>query len=158
MSIVIKSGIVEGAEANRFALNTAVANGIAMGLAEVSVPDSGQFSKTIAREFGQLRQAFALAIRIALADKIVHKGKTIVTWEEIKAATFAAIPTGKNAGKDYSQYHYRSRGFYVNPTTPNTFPMRVSRFKPLALAAVRKHILEQIRLVGQQSTSEFSVR
>ena len=154
MSIVIKSGQVEGADANIHALNTAVANGIAIGLSEVAVPDSGSFSKTIARKEGQLRQAFALAIRIALAKHLTHKGKTIITWEEIKAATNAIDP---KSGQEYSQYHYRSRGFYVKPTTPGTFPMRVGRFKPLAVAAVKKAIMAQIRLVGQKGDATFSV-
>lgn len=149
MSIVIKSGVVEGEEAIQNTKNQLVANAISEGIIEVSKIDQGAFSKTIARKDGPLRTAFEFGVRQALAQHIQHTGRTVITWEEIKGFV--------EAGLDYAQYHFRSRGFYVNPTTPNTFPMRVSRFKPLAVAAVKKHIALNLRNLGLESRTTFSV-
>ena len=149
MSIVIKSGVVEGAENIDMTVDQAVANGISEGLIEVSRFDMGAFSKTIAKKDGPLRNAFEFGVRQAVAQHIRHTGRTVITWAEIKGFV--------EAGLSYAQYHFKSRGFYVNPTTPGTFPMRVSRFKAFAVPAVRKHIAQNLRNLGLESKSTFSV-
>lgn len=149
MSIVIKSGVVEGEEAIENTKNQLVANAISEGIIEVSKIDEGAFSKTIARKDGPLRTAFEFGVRQALAQHITHTGRTVITWSEIKGFV--------EAGLSYAQYHFKSRGFYVNPTTAGTFPMRSSRFKPLAVAAVRKHINLNLRNLGFETRTTFSV-
>ncbi len=132
--------------------NKAILDGIISGLIEISEKDKGRFSRTIARLTGDMRIAFEQGIKQILATKR-HDGKTVITWSEIMVVVIS-LDTHRNK---YFQFHFRARGFYKNPTIKNTFPMRFSRFKPMAILAMNKHILTNLRKIRAENITEFTI-
>ena len=144
MSIVITSGVVKGAEEIESLVNTAIDTAFFDALTEIVTFDIGLFSITVARKSGKMRKAVAQGMRAVLRSLPFHKGKTVISWEAFKEAVIKF--------RDYAQYHFKGRGFYVNPTIPSTFPMRLSRMKPLAEAAFIRHRSIQLKLFGIEET------
>ncbi len=144
MSIVITSGVVKGAEEIESLVNTAIDIAFFDALTEIVTLDIGLFSKTVARKSGEMRRAVAKGMRQVLRALPFHSGRTVISWESFKEAVIAFVK--------YAKYHFRGRGFYVKPTTPFTFPMRLSRMKPIAKAAFIRHRSIQLKLFGIQET------
>lgn len=132
--------------------NKAILDGIIAGLKEISEKDTGRFSKTIARLTGDMRTAFEQGINQILTTKS-HDGRTVITWEEIMRVVIL-LDTHRTK---YFTFHFRSRGFYKMPSEPGTFPMRFSRFKPMATIAINKHILINLRKIRAENITEFSI-
>ena len=144
MSIEITSGTVKGAEEIENLVNTAIDAAIFDALVEIVSNDIGLFSKTVAKKSGRMRLGVAQGMRTVLRELPHHRGRTLISWERFKAAVIAFV--------EYAKYHFKGRGFYVNPTTPSTFPMRLSRLKPIAEAAFIKHRSIQLRNFGIDET------
>ncbi len=149
MSIVITSKTIREGDRIQALKNEAIRRGIVIGLIKISTSDSGLFNVTIARKTGKMRRAFEQAVRNIINIKGTHTGKTIISWSEIRQAVISIV--------DYAKYHFGSRGFYVNPTTLDTFPMRLSRFRPLARVAMRRAILFELKKFGIQDRVTFTV-
>lgn len=130
-------------------LAEAIDSGIKDGLREVSKKDDGLFSLTVARLTGQLREDFEKGVDNILATKNFVIGTSTIKWSEIKAAVEAI--------NDYAQYHFKSRGFYKEPSTENTFPMRFPRFKSVAVPAIIKHIRKNLIASRSKGLVEWSV-
>ncbi len=144
MSIVVTSGVVKGEEEISRLVDTAVDTAFFDALTEIVTFDIGLFSRTVAKKSGAMRRAVAAGMREVLRALPFHRGKTIFSWETFKKAVISFVK--------YAKYHFRGRGFYVAPTTPSTFPMRLSRLKPLAEAAFIRHRSIQLRLFGIEET------
>ena len=148
MSIVITSGVVKGAEEIESLVNTAIDTAFFDALTEICTFDIGLFNITVARRRdpigGRMRKAVAQGMRKVLRGLPFHGGKTFFSWDTFKAAVISFVK--------YAKYHFRGRGFYVNPSTPSTFPMRLSRMKPIAEAAFIKHRSIQLKLFGIEET------
>ena len=156
MSLVITSQTVREGDRIQALKNEAVRRGIVTGLIKIVTKDSGLFSITIARRTGKLRQAFETAVRNIVNIKGSHTGKTVILWNEIKQATAAAL-SKLVKGEEYSKHHFDTRGFYVNPFTSGTFPMRLSRFKPMAQASMRQSINFELKRFGIDERVRFTV-
>lgn len=155
MSLVITSGTVEGGDNIVRLKNIAVGEAIIDALTEM-VMEMGAFGKTIARKTGDMRSIVRAGIRALIAGrgrKIHSAGKTVITWDEIMAAILGQDDTKQQ----YVQYHFSSRGFYVKPTTRGTFPMRASRFFPIARKSINRKIPFKLKQFGISSKVEFSV-
>ena len=144
MSIIITSGVVKGAEEIERLVNTAVDTAFFDALTEIVTFDIGLFSKTVAKKSGAMRRAVAAGMRQVLRALPFHSGRTTLSWEAFKQAVISFIK--------YAKFHFRGRGFYVAPTTPSTFPMRLSRMKPIAEAAFIRHRSTQLKLFGIEET------
>lgn len=149
MSIVITSETVIEGDRIQALKNEAIRRGIVTGLIQISTKDTGLFSVTIARKSGKLRRAFETAVRRIVNIIGSHTGKTVISWSELRQATEAAL--------DYAKYHFDTRGFYVSPFTSGTFPMRLSRFKPMAQIAMRRSILFELKRFGISHRVRFKV-
>lgn len=145
MSIVIKSGFIAGPAFIRETRNAAIKRGFIHGLFLAWV----KFQPTVAKKTGRMRRSFGRAIQVLVNDAAVsNSGRISITWEEIKEIVIALTP--------YSRYHFRARGFYANPTTPNTRPMRFRAFKFHAVRIITRKIKSNLTLVGLEA-SPFSV-
>ena len=136
MSIVIKCGNVEGRFVRRVR-DDAIKQGFKDGLFLAFL----KFQPSIAKRTGDMRRAFGKAI-IRLMEKatVSFSGQISVTWEEIKDITISIV--------GYAEYHFRARGFYKNPTTANTRPMRFRSFKFHAVRLINRKIQTNLNLVG----------
>ena len=144
MSIIVTSGTVKGAEEIERLVHTAVDAAFFDALIEIVTFDIGLFSKTVAKKSGDMRRAVAAGMRQVLRKLPFHRGRTVLSWEAFKEAVISF--------RDYAEFHFKGRGFYVNPTTPNTFHMRLSRLKPMAEAAFIRHRSIQLKLFGIEET------
>ncbi len=120
-------------ETNRLR-SVAIVEGITDALLELVSVDIGMFSKTVARKTGKLRKAVFNAVKEVVGRITQHRGKTVINWQDIISGI---LSRDKEA---YFIYHITTRGFYVNPTVKGTFPIRFSRFKPMARNNIRRTI------------------
>lgn len=137
MSIMIKSGHITGPRFIREARDLAIKHGFQDGLFLAFL----KFLPSIAKRTGDMRKAFRRAI-VQLMEKatVSASGEVSVTWEEIKAITISIV--------GYAEYHFRARGFYKNPFTANTRPMRFRSFKSYAVRIINRKIQTNLNLVG----------
>ncbi len=145
MSIVIKSGNISGAPFIREERNIAIKRGFQDGLFLAWV----KFEPTVAKKTGRMRRSFARALSVlAQGATVSSSGEISITWEEIKEIVIALT--------HYSKYHFKARGFYANPTTANTRPMRFRAFKFHAVRLITRKIQAHLTLLGLEA-SPFSV-
>ena len=145
MSIVITSGVIEGKQEVVDSVNRAVLRGIERGL----LLTIDEFEPTIAKRTGLLRETFESALRQQI-NKLGRTGdRRVILWSSIRAAAETMLI--------YALYHFASKGFYVNPTTPGTYPMRLSRFKPIALRNIRTEIIRAIRNTGLEQIARYGI-
>ena len=145
MSIVVTSGSVIGKDPIQDTIDRAVARGMAQGLTDAWI----DFSPTVAMKTGKMRDAVFKAMRQIAAQTLRSNPIVEVTWDSIKERTISFLA--------YSEYHFKARGFYVNPTTPGTFPMRASRFNAIARPIIRKEISKWLKKSGLEERATFSV-
>ena len=145
MSIVVTSGSTRQADVVLDTIRSAVNQGVAAGLNK----SYAIFSNTIAMKTGKMRDAVFKAMRQIAAQTLRSNPIVEVTWDSIKERTISFLA--------YSEYHFKARGFYVNPTTPGTFPMRASRFNAIARPIIRKEISKWLKKSGLEERATFSV-
>ena len=97
-----------------------------------------------------MRDAFEEAIDTILARFSPTSKQRTISWNTIKRLTILSV--------DYARYHFRARGFYVNPSTSGTKPMRFRSFKIRAIRNVNTEILRSLKLGGLQTKGSFTVR
>ncbi len=153
LSIVIKSGSIRQDDNIKAERDRAVLRGLKRGI----LLTLDFFIPTIAKKTGRMRIAFEDAVDKILARFSAAKSSWSISWDDIKSLTASFLAISSPTGKDYSQYHFRSRGFYFQPTTPGTFPMRLSRFKPIAIRNVQNEIAKGLRISGLENQVVFSV-
>ena len=147
MSIVVTSGSIRQADPIQDTIDRAVARGMAQGLTDAWI----DFSPTVAMKTGAMRDATLRAVRRIAGRVIADGGAQVkkVTWDQIRNTSAQFL--------FYTEYHFRARGFYKNATTPGTFPMRLSRFKPIALSNITKSVNAWLRGSGLDSRATFRV-
>ncbi len=143
-TIVISCGQIEGRFV-RQVRDAAIKQGFRDGLFLAFL----KFQPSIAKRTGAMRKAFGRAIiQIMERAHVSHSGQISVSWAEIKAIVIQYT--------FYAEYHFRARGFYKNPTTANTRPMRFRAFKYHAVRLITRKIQTNFALVGLEATN-FSV-
>ena len=155
MSLVITSETIKPKDRIQSLKNIAMREAIVEALIEI-VKESGVFGRTIARKTGDMRRYVRNAMRNLLNVKgfnMHSTGITIFTWEEITAA----MKFADESKQKYLKYHIKGRGFYVKPTTLGTFPMRSSRFMPMARNSIRRKVPFKLKKYGIQNRVRFSV-
>ncbi len=131
--------------------NLAMISGITEALLEIVSVDLGIFSRTVARKTGKLRRAVWISVKKIVGKISHHGGKTVINWKEIISGILSRDT------QEYFIYHIRGRGFYMNPTEKGTFPIRFSRFKPMARSALRRTIDKKLKKFGIQDRVTFTV-
>ena len=137
-------------ETNRLR-SVAIVEGITEALLELVSVDLGLFSKTVARKTGKLRKAVFKAVKEVVGRITQHRGKTVINWQDIVAGILSRDT------QEYFIYHIRGRGFYKNPSVKGTFPIRFSRFKPMARNKLRRTIDKKLIKFGIQDRVSFTV-
>ena len=129
----------------------AITEGITEALLELVSVDLGMFSRTVARKTGKLRRAVYSSVREVVGRITQHRGKTVINWKEIISGILSRDT------QEYFIYHIRGRGFYMNPTEKGTFPIRFSRFKPMARSALKRTIDKKLKKFGIEDRVTFTV-
>ena len=137
-------------ETNRLR-SIAIVEGITEALLELVSVDLGLFSKTVARKTGKLRRAVFKAVKEVVGRITQHRGKTVINWQDIIAGILSRDK------QEYFIYHIRGRGFYQNPSVKGAFPIRFSRFKPMARRKLRRTIDAKLIKFGIQDRVSFTV-
>ncbi|KKL94720.1 hypothetical protein LCGC14_1861850 [marine sediment metagenome] len=158
MSIVITSGAVRGHKEVTDRVNRSVLKGIKRGIQDTLdeflpiiafMPDSKRALTGRTAKGLHMREAFEDAVNDIIDSFSRLSSKRILRWSQIKVLTIAAV--------DYAQYHFRARGFYVNPSTAGTKPMRFSSFKIRAVRNVRLQIFRALNTAGLETRAKFTV-
>ncbi len=96
-----------------------------------------------------MREGFEDAVTDIINEFTPIGNTRVISWKQIETLTTNIV--------NYAQYHFRARGFYVKPSTPGTFPMRASRFLPLARKNIKTQIIKALSITGLEQRAESEV-
>lgn len=155
MSVEVTSGDVSGVDDIRESANRSIIRGVKKGMLSALdefldtiafMSDSQRIQAGRTDKGIHMREAFEDVVNDILStfSKTDNTNRTIITWDQIKTMTTSLV--------DYAEFHFKARGFYVEPSKPGTFPMRASRFLPLVRREIIKEIKKSLRNAGLEQT------